>query len=468
MADFGGFQVKTPQEVLAEMQSQQQQIQSMRDPNARRNANIQFQMANLFGNPELKKARATEKVMKGIEETVGEGKPGDLEFERNRLSAMFTALKDVDPSAASQIASRLTELDEAQFERQRLTNIDRRAETAAENQAREANARIEKAERLNNLENVFYIETTDPETGEPTLKAYNPSDPESNLAFEKDKLRPNTKVLSRTEAVDSGMDTIDADFKLHNNSSFTTRLGTYEAQSQALSRATRIGAVLAQNPAANTSVSGLMNTLNEAATEGRAAAAKMAETMGINLDERGSMQAIDTAMQQFQWYTELDARDKGAMAGMTLNMAYVLARSLDPSGRLSDADVMFAARMIGASQGDPRVLMRVMAENVIGNANKVLAADTIDLNQLTPRERRSSIQARRLDGVMSHLSTQLEEFRPFLSHWLTDDEIEGMYNPGFIGVHEQRTRPGAARPQQTQQAEPGRSSDEDFEGLSFD
>ena len=429
MADFGGFQVQTPQEVLAQLNARRQAISQL-PPAQQRNANIQFQIQNLFGNPELRKAREVEDIMKGVDETVGTGKPGELEFERNRLSAMFTALKDVDPNAASQIATRLTELDEQEFERSLLVDRNRRAQELHDNTIREQNGRIERNERLNNLENVFYLKTTDPQTGEFTLEAYNPNDKESNFKFQRDKLKPNTVVLSRAEAVELGEDIDDADLKLHNNSGFTTRLGTYEAQAQAIDRATAIGSLLARNPQGNTTVAGVMNTLNEGAVEGKAAAQKIADAMGVNLDERGTLQAIDTALSSFQWYTQLDAQDQAAMKGMTLNMAYVLARSLDPSGRLSDADVMFATRMIGASQGDPRVLMNVMARQVVGNAQKVLRADELDLSGLTDREIRNSTQARRLQRVGSDLRERLGNFRNFAGHFLTPEMVEEIWNPG--------------------------------------
>ena len=481
MADFGGFEVKTPQEVLAEIAAQQQQIAAMRDPRAQRNANIQFQLANAFGNPELKKAKALERTMTDVDATMKKSgeQPGTLAWEQKRLEGMYNAVKDRDPAAASQIASRLTEIDEQRFERKRLEAQDKRAEQDAFDRHRESTARAEKAERLNNMNNISYVASVDEETGEMKIQAYNPNDPESRLAFEKAKMVEGNVVLSREEAADKFDQGLldDADMTLHNNSAFTTRLGTYEAQRNAFERATRIGSVLAGNPNANTGTAGLINSMNEAGQEALAVHSKVLDVLGVPLNENYNSGAIETALKGFKWYTELDGSDQAAMKGLTLNMAYVLARSLDPSGRLSDADVMFAARMIGASQGDPKVLMRVMTDQIWGASEKVLRADRTDLGSLTERERRTSSQARRLGAQMEGLSNEREAYKQFLidSGLISQEEVDLITTRGAI--RDQRTRrsdnrPGGPRSIQEEEAVPVETDDTynpdtDFEGLSL-
>jgi hypothetical protein len=417
MADFGGFNVQTPQEVLTQLNAKRQQIAQIPDQQARNEANIVFQLSNMFGNPELKKARQLEKnlaaAQAGVDET-STHKKGSLEYESDRLSAMYEAVKHQDPVAASQIASQITQIDEARFERNRLNRIDARAQTQSDNAAAESYNRQREQERENLQNNTTYIETVD-DQGNATYAAFNLADPASRLEFEKARMKDNTVVLTRSEMAARGGDADDADIKLHNNSTFSTKIETLQASDHALRQAGRMVSILASNPDANTSFADLQEQTNELVQEGKAILNKAAELAGFaSADDNANMAKIKSALTTADWYLQMDAEDQQAIAGLGLNMAYVLARSLDPSGRLSDADVAFAAQMIASSNGDPTILARVMTEQVVSNASKWAKAERVDLNSMTPRERRNSSQARRLEAALGSIDESIADYRTLL------------------------------------------------------
>jgi len=472
MADFGGFDVQTPQEVLSKLSAQRQQIAQIPDQQARNEANIVFQLSNMFGNPELKKAQTIEKSLTAAQSGVDATsvhKKGSLGYEADRLSAMYEAVKHQDPVAASQIASQITQIDEARFERKRLTNIDRRSETAMGNQAAESMNRQREQERENLQNNSTYIETVDAK-GNPSYEAFDLNNPESRLEFEKARMKDNTVVLTRAEMAARGGDADDADIKLHNNSTFSTKLETLQASDHALRQAGRMVSIMASNPDANTSFADLMEQTNELVQEGKAALNKAAELAGYqSADDGANMAKIKSALTTAEFYINADAQDQQAIAGLGLNMAYVLARSLDPSGRLSDADVAFAAQMIASSNGDPKILARVMTEQVVSNASKWAKAERSDLSSLTDRERNSSSQARRLENALTNIDNSIVDYRSLLVDDLgiiEGDMFDRILTP--FSVEPARRPTGAAITGQKEDDTQSQTSDEDFSGITIE
>jgi hypothetical protein len=128
MADFGGFNVTTPQEILARLQAQRDQFRQSQDPAVRRQANMDSALDALFGNPQV---RAAERVTKAINQA-GKLEPvegeGQLETELRRLRSMRAAVEDIDPSVASQINQRMLVLGAEKLERDKLLADQRRAD----------------------------------------------------------------------------------------------------------------------------------------------------------------------------------------------------------------------------------------------------------------------------------------------------------------------------------------------------
>lgn len=463
MANFGGFDVQTPQEVLGRLNQARQEAASSR------NENIVFNLTNMF-SADLWKARKIEDNMRAAQNTFDEtttAKPGSLDYEAERLSAMYQAVKDFDPVAGAQIASQLTQIDEARFERERLSAQDRRAEDA-NTRANETTAITnDKNRRLNLQDNTTYIETTDPTTGRRSYEAYNLGDPDSRLAFEKARMKDGTVVLTRSEMADRNAPADDADMALHNKSTFSTKLETLQAAEHSLRQGARIVSILAANPDANTSFTDILDETNDVLQSGKAALAKAAEVAGYaGPNDNVNMSKVQGVLNGIEWYTDMDAEDRAAVEALTLNMAYVLARSLDPSGRLSDADVMFAGRMMAASNGDPRTLARAMTEQVVSNADKWRRAERRDLDVLTPEQRRNSTQARRLDAVLNGLDAGIAGYQDLLvnQYGIVDEEqFNNILTPFSFqgdrsGTQDRIENPARTAPHQ----------DEDFGGITID
>lgn len=385
MADFGGFEVPTPQEVLARLNERRNAVNQIQDPQTRRVASAGMVIQNLFdGGRELSEAREIEKSMIEAQKKVDamppvEGDDVELRKERRRLNAMFDAVKEHNPQAAAQISEQLTMIEEEMFNRKRLRAQDTRAEETHGRNMTQKDIQIAASQRDEDLDNWIYIEEYDPKTGQKIgTKAYRYEDRE---AWSKAANKPNTVIRKRGEV---DFDTADLGNFKPNGSTVATDRDMVLGNVTALRNANRVVEILKANEDAATEMSGLLNLTTEMANEARAGIrvidANRAPAPSVNgkqgtwlgepgTDGRGAaMQRIDEILSSVEGFGEEYARNKEAYMALTLNMAYSLARSLDPSGRLSDADVQFAAQMIARSRGNPRTITRVLAETLVGSA----------------------------------------------------------------------------------------------------
>lgn len=424
MADFGGFNVPTPQEVLAGLQAQQQAIARL-PADQRRNANIQFQMANLFGNPELKKARASASAMEAVEQAMSESphSPGSQEWQAERLNRMFMALKDTHPDAAAQIAQEMTALDEERFQRRRLSQADQRAQEAHNlSQLRGTEDLVEAG--MNNLQNsIQYVRTEGP-GGKETFTPFDVATPEGRAGFIRARREPGSSAWSRDEVVDYlGKAPGYEDFL--NKSDISKQRDTLRATTASYNRGARLLAVLADNPAANTNISALDGVLNEVANDARQALQRTGDFVGIS--DNSALHKIDAVLSGIEDFSQEYASDKTFWQALTLNMAYTLARSLDPSGRLSDFDVEFAGRMIAKTKGQPAVLARVMTEQF-----ERTYQDNAGLgNKMRELSRRSPGQNYIVNFADDMDEARAEYYRTLRrGGWISEDELNAIINPG--------------------------------------
>lgn len=121
MADFGGVNILTPQEVLARLQAQRDQFRQSGDPAVRRQATVDQALDSLFGNPQLQAAQRVTGAITAAQNSVKpvEGE-SDLDTELRRLKSMRDAVLDIDPAAASQINQRMMAVGAEKLERQKL------------------------------------------------------------------------------------------------------------------------------------------------------------------------------------------------------------------------------------------------------------------------------------------------------------------------------------------------------------
>lgn len=121
MADFGGFTIQTPQEVLARIQAQRDQFRQSQDPAVRRTATLDTALDTLFGNPQVEAAqRTTDIVNKAQRDITPNPGESDIDSELRRLKAVRDAVQDIDPSVASQVNQQMLKLGVEKLERQKL------------------------------------------------------------------------------------------------------------------------------------------------------------------------------------------------------------------------------------------------------------------------------------------------------------------------------------------------------------
>lgn len=118
--------------------------------------------------------------------------------------------------------------------------------------------------------------------------------------------------------------------------------------------------MLQENPDINTFVSSAAGFANNVAAEAMA----LGRALGME-DEVSRLTNPETFSSTFN---ELGIRNR-QMQSLVQNLAYTVARSNDPGGRLSDTDVQRAVREIGASASDPAAFSRVLMD-VARRANR--------------------------------------------------------------------------------------------------
>lgn len=374
MADFGGFEVKTPQEVLKEIAATQAQVAQIRDPRTRRDAMIQNTLATAFGSRELRQAQTTYDNIKSVEREMRATdlpagvKQGSPEAEKIRLTTMFDAVKASDPLAAAQISSRLTQLDAEIFERNRLSESQRiQQKRLALEEQREDRAQLE-MDHKNPFDAVVYYKV--PKQGKQGEYDWEPVDLDEAGAeeqiqamdgagyerFTQDQMFELEKAdrVAAGKALAGGFD--------KNNSSWDKLQQGILAGYGSNRRADAMMKILARNPDANTNMAKFESWITQ---QGQEAAAIMEFAPGMN--ETKAREIIGRVLGE---NFEVDGMDREEIESMGLNLAYSLAKQLDPGGRLSDADVMFAGRMIGKFLKNPKGMARVLTSQLSRNSEQ--------------------------------------------------------------------------------------------------
>lgn len=149
--------------------------------------------------------------------------------------------------------------------------------------------------------------------------------------------------MTKQEAIDAGL-TPDIDD--------TTKRALQGAETGARNMSALIGqarTIIQANPDANTRVAalgGLVTTL-------RAELGALGKATGVKID-------IDRELKGREDIFKANGIDNALMKQLAVGLAYMNAKSLDDSGRLSDADVRNSAKALGASASDPDVLLSLL------------------------------------------------------------------------------------------------------------
>jgi hypothetical protein len=354
MADFGGFNIPTPQEVLAERQAQRSKVFSQGSVQQQRSFNIEQALDIVFGNPQQRQANRMQTRMQSAQDSVQKNEGEEpLDFEMRRLASMRDAVSDVDPATASQINARLLELGEAKFQRTRLMASDHRAEELHSTQM--SATRDEATMRKLTGGNTYVLNKQSGAT-----EAFDLLDPAQDAAFKAAAAKPGAMVITPAQAFQLYHDkTIEA---MKVRKQLAEADGLSKVTSQQVERASaglldmyatadRIFQVLETNPDVLSASSAGAAKLDKVATE--LAAAGRYASGGKTVEG----QSID------DWLKANSITNTRAQ-GLTVGLAYATAKANDPSGRISDKDLAAALEMVGGNNPNPAAIIANLNDNL--------------------------------------------------------------------------------------------------------
>jgi hypothetical protein len=136
MADFGGFNMPTPQELLAQQAAQRQKVMIGGNVQQQRSQNMESALDTLFGNPQMNLAKQLQSRVAKAEQSVQpvEGE-SDIDRELRRLSAVRDAVADVSPDVASQVSQQMLKLAQTKLEQRKLMGDIEHTENAEDRDA---------------------------------------------------------------------------------------------------------------------------------------------------------------------------------------------------------------------------------------------------------------------------------------------------------------------------------------------
>lgn len=136
MADFGGFNITTPQEVEAQLAQQRRAVMVGGNVQQQRSQNIETALDTLFGNPQLNLAK---KLNSRVQSATANLQPmegeSDLDSELRRLKAIRDSVKDLSPETASQVNTQILKLGQMRLEQNKLVAEERRADSKDQREA---------------------------------------------------------------------------------------------------------------------------------------------------------------------------------------------------------------------------------------------------------------------------------------------------------------------------------------------
>lgn len=136
MANYGGVNIITPQEVLAQLEAQRRQVMTQGNNQQRRAQNVETALDTIFGNPQLQLSKKitsrVDNALQGFQANPGER---DVDAELRRLQTMRDAVSDLDPATASQINSKMLELGQLKLEQDKLVAGEKREQAQAKRES---------------------------------------------------------------------------------------------------------------------------------------------------------------------------------------------------------------------------------------------------------------------------------------------------------------------------------------------
>jgi len=425
MANFAGFEIETPQEMLTRLNAQRAKIMSGNDVNA-----INFEATDgilkaIFGDPEKELAGSrTDAATAAFADTEQMEGEDDIAFRQRQVQTFFDEVKHTDPALAAQAAEELTSIQNERVERDMLMSQEERRKSNEQRLADQERDRQEDRSRKNVFNNLGYA--YDRRTGKAT--AFNLSTPEGKAKLVEASKNPDTTVLTREEM--ANMDerkAREADSRYWNNSDRSEKIGTYEATFDSYNRVGRMMEIVGTEPDTLTTVAGIEKAISN--LEAEVGAFENATGADLTMIEkwRGRLkQEVDAA-----------ARARGVTDSMLLSVAYSWAKAKDPGGRLSDKDLDLAIQMVGGKNANPTIFARTVLEEMELQSKKL--EDGAELWNEDPSFRKS-IDGRLLEKAHTMLGEKRENLRGVVRQHLPEAE----YNEIVHGIP---AKPAGVTPQ---------------------
>lgn len=379
MANFGGFEMETPQEVLARTQALRSQQIGQGNIFQQRSANVERALDVLFGPPGMRDAKRRQDAMIRAQKAAPTKMDGEdeVDYELRRLAHMRDNIADVSPEVAAQINTRLLELGEQKFQRSRLKAADVRSE-----EMHGLNVQEKKDEAVMRRLTTGSTYILDQQTG--TAKAYDLMDPAQSSTFAEDAKKPGSMIITPAQNFQLYLqnDTQAAALRValakadQDVSGSKVTLRDVEKASSGLldlyATADRVFSVFDQNPDVLTGGSKGAAALDKVATElgaaGRIASGGVTKE-GTNIDT---------------WLKENSIQNT-RMQGLVVGLAYSLAKTNDPGGRLSDNDLKMAVQMVGGDNPNPAAILANLNDNLTARSQSLL--DRIDTSDPATKEK---------------------------------------------------------------------------------
>jgi hypothetical protein len=426
MADFGGFNIETPQEVLARVREQRAKALQSDDFVVRQNARIDEAFDALFGNPEANKAeRRVKDIASAVSTAMGELPDGasDIDRSRARLRAIQGVVEAQDPAAALQIQQQLLELDSEEFERSRLLASDARAAEQHEMRKREHAQKMQDLERKARWEAIKsgYKAVVVGGMQSPRVVTFRVADEEGNV--DEDGLARMQQFLAdNAEEAWGPLDPETAFKEVFGQEGMSKRLENDLTQRAMFAdEVLRLGSeyldVLASDP-------DVFSQASRAAALGDQLVREF-ESIGANLWEVvNNGTASPEEMEEYQKKLARTNILRTRLGGMRVALAFKMARAEDPGGRLSDQDVIFQMQRLGGENVNPQAIAEAVNDSIGGTVRATVG-------------HLSRANALRFSADISHLSEGLKGF---------DQRVEALrqINPVPPPPAPQQQSPGAA------------------------
>jgi hypothetical protein len=425
MNGFGGFEFDGSAELKARAEQQIAALRQSNDINSQLAANSQQVIGALFGSPEIRKAQRTERALEDSLAQVGEKQEGESEFDYQvrQQEAVRSNLSKVDPKVALQANDNLIKLKTEQLEQRKMKASTTKMETDTNEAVRVAELAKKTA--------IFQINKDGTRVpvkwvadGEDPIAALNAYNQAHAGTFD---LGTGIEMTELEEAIRGG--------GLSNMNNSTIRPLVEGRSILSLSRRVAEGSTAAENIATTfkalaNEYTGVTDVLDPRYTgdveaEKAAAEAKLSKVDPIidSLVDQGVVSSV--------------------LKGQVKALAYQLAKSFEPGGRLSDQDVDMAMEML-VGDGNPDTIRRLFEDRLaLTNKSIQINLDYAMNNELGRNDNQTAISRREAERYFEARDEAYEWIDKLGARIMEEREADRLLGTGTSLTQHSPDRPNA-------------------------